>query len=85
MDIVSHAVSRGSSGFAVGCKVYRFVVRYSMNVALPSPRPKDREQAVHPFVVLILLNCATLKFVSYTSNLLEQMYDFQQRTMFHPK
>ena len=34
---------------------------------------------------LILLNCAKLKFVSYTSNLLEQMYDFQKRTMFHPK
>ena len=34
---------------------------------------------------LILLNCAKLKFVSYTSNLSEQMYDFQNRTMFHPK
>ena len=29
----------------------------------------------------ILLNCAKLKFVSYTSNSLEQMYDFQKRTM----
>ena len=28
----------------------------------------------------ILLNCVKLKFVSYTSNLLEQMYDFQKRT-----
>ena len=27
----------------------------------------------------ILLNCAKLKFVSYTSNLLEQMYDFQKQ------
>ena len=26
---------------------------------------------------LVLLNCAKLKFVSYTSNLLEQMYDFR--------
>ena len=26
----------------------------------------------------ILLNCVKLKFVSYTSNLLEQMYDFQK-------
>ena len=34
---------------------------------------------------LILLNCAKLKFVSYTSNLSEQMYDFQKCTMFHPK
>ena len=34
---------------------------------------------------LILLNCAKLKFVSYTSNWLEQMYDFQNRTMFHQK
>ena len=24
-------------------------------------------------------------FASYTSNLLEQMYDFQKRTMFHMK
>ena len=32
---------------------------------------------------LILLNCVNLKFVSYTSNLLEQMYDFQKRTMLH--
>ena len=31
----------------------------------------------------ILLNCVKLKFVSYTSNWLEQMYDFQKRTMFH--
>ena len=30
----------------------------------------------------ILLNCMKLKFVSYTSNLLEQTYDFQKRTMF---
>ena len=29
----------------------------------------------------ILLNCAKLKFVSYTSNLLEQMYDFQKRSV----
>ena len=34
---------------------------------------------------MILLNCAKMKFVSYTSNLSEQMYDFQKRTMFHPK
>ena len=34
---------------------------------------------------LILLNCATLKFVSYTSNVLEQMYDFPKRTMFLQK
>ena len=32
---------------------------------------------------LNLLNCAKLKFVSYTSNLLEQTYDFQKCTMFH--
>ena len=34
---------------------------------------------------LILLNCAKLKFASYTSNWLEQTYDFQKRTMFRPK
>ena len=34
---------------------------------------------------LTLLNCVKLKFVSYTSNLLEQMYDFQQCTMFLQK
>ena len=31
---------------------------------------------------LILLNCAKLKFVSYTSNWLEQMYEFQKCTMY---
>ena len=30
-----------------------------------------------------LLNCAELKFVSHTSNLSEQMYDFRTCTMFH--
>ena len=34
---------------------------------------------------LILLNCAKLKFVSCTSNLLEQMCGFQKRTMFLQK
>ena len=33
----------------------------------------------------ILLNCMKLKIVSYTSNLLEQMYDFQKCTMFLQK
>ena len=33
----------------------------------------------------ILLKCVKLKFVSYTSNLLEQMYDFQKCTMFLQK
>ena len=32
---------------------------------------------------LILLNCAKLKFVSDTSNWLEQTYDVQKCTMFH--
>ena len=31
----------------------------------------------------ILLNCAKLKFVSYTSNCLEQTYGFRKCTMFH--
>ena len=50
------------------------------------------EQANHPISVpcpkrhfQILLNCAKQQFVSCTSNLLKQMYDFQKRTMFHPK
>ena len=34
---------------------------------------------------LILLNCAKLQFVSWTSNLLEQMYDFRKCTMFLQK
>ena len=33
----------------------------------------------------ILLNCVKLKFVSYTYNWLEQMYDFRKRTMFVQK
>ena len=62
------------------------------NVTLELLCPKDREQAVHPCAILrprkwflILLNCAKLKFVSYTSNWLEQMYDFRECTMFHLK
>ena len=31
------------------------------------------------------MNCAKLKFVSYTSNLLEQMFGFPKRTMFLQK
>ena len=34
---------------------------------------------------LILLNCAKLKFVSYTYNWLEKMYDFHKCTMFLQK
>ena len=35
-----------------------------------------------PFIII----CVKLRFASCTSNLLEQMYDFQKkRTMFHPK
>ena len=34
---------------------------------------------------LILLNCAKLKIVSYTSNWLEQTYGFRKCTMFHLK
>ena len=33
----------------------------------------------------ILLNCEKQQFVSQTSNLLEQMYDLQKRTMFLQK
>ena len=33
--------------------------------------------------LLILLNCAKLKSVSYTSNLMDQMYGFRKYTMFH--
>ena len=47
--------------------------------------PTNQEREHHPFAVLhprrwflILLNCVKLKFVSYTSNLLEQLYDFQR-------
>ena len=50
------------------------------------------EQATHPISVQcperwfqILLNCEKQQFVSCTSNLLEQMYDFQKRTMFLQK
>ena len=50
------------------------------------------EQANHPISIQcpkrwfqILLNCAKHQFVSYTSNLWEQMYDFQQCTMLFQK
>ena len=50
--------------------------------------PINREREPRPFSIQrpkrwfrILLNCVTLKFVFYTSNLSEQMYDFQKRTM----
>ena len=50
------------------------------------------EQATHLISVQcptrrfqILLNCEKLQFVSCTSNLLEQKYDFQKRTMFLQK
>ena len=42
-----------------------------------NPAPKE--------MILILLNCKKLKFVSCTSSLLEQMYDFQKCTMFLQK
>ena len=52
--------------------------------------PKNQVRRYHPISILhprkwllILLNCAKLKFVSCTSNWLEQMYDFQQCTMLH--
>ena len=35
--------------------------------------------------LLILLSCEKRQFASYTSNLLEQMYDFQKRTIFTRK
>ena len=38
---------------------------------------------LHPRKWFLILNCAKLKFVFYTSNWLEQMYDFQKSTMFH--
>ena len=48
--------------------------------------PTDQEREHHPTSILhpknrflILLNCVKLKFVSCTSNLLEQMHDFQKR------
>ena len=50
------------------------------------------EQAANPISVQcptkwfqILLNCEKQQFVSCTSNLLEQMYDFQKCTMFLQK
>ena len=50
--------------------------------------PIDQEREYHLTSILhpkkwflILLNCAKLKFVSCTSNLLEQMYDFQKHIM----
>ena len=53
-------------------------------------RSHNQVQVYHPTSILcprkrfvILLNCAKLKFVSSTSNWLEQMYDFHKCTMFH--
>ena len=52
--------------------------------------PINQVRVYHPNSVLcpekwflILLNCSKLKFVSHTSNWLEQMYDFQKHIMFH--
>ena len=54
--------------------------------------PTNRERKSRPFSIQrpkrwfrILLNCVKLKFVSYTSNLLEQTYDFQKSTTFFQK
>ena len=51
--------------------------------------PTNRERESRPISIQrpkrwfrILLNSAKLQFVSYTSNLLEQMYDFKKCTMF---
>ena len=50
--------------------------------------PRNQERVFRPTSILrpekwflILLNCAKMKFVSYTSNWMEQMYDFPKRTM----
>ena len=52
--------------------------------------PINQVRVDHPISILhprkwllILLNCAKLKFVSHTSNWLEQTYDFQKCTIFH--
>ena len=49
---------------------------------LQSPSPKDRQREFHASreIILASVNCVKLKDVSYTSNLLEQMYDFQKCT-----
>ena len=53
--------------------------------------PIHQLRRYHPTSILhskkwfpILLNCAKLKFISYKSNLSEQIYDFQKRKIFHP-
>ena len=63
----------------------RSEIRQSLN-------PKDRERESHPCVNLhrkkspqLLWNCVKQKSVSCTSNLLEQMYDFQRCIMFLQK
>ena len=67
-----------------------FWVVFSKNFLQSEPIDQEREyyptSILHPKKwFLILLNCVKLTFVSCTSNLLEQMYDFQKHTMFHPK
>ena len=54
--------------------------------------PINRQRETRPISIQrpkrwfrILLNCVKLKFVSYTSNLLEQMYDFRKCTVFLQK
>ena len=76
----------------VGSDTCLSVLCYS-DSCFPELRRSDRinqVQVYHPTSILhprkcflILLNCAKLKFVSYTSNWLEQTYDFQTSTMFH--
>ena len=64
----------------------------SCSQELQRSNPTIREQAARLISIQrpkrwfqILLNCAKLKFVSYTSNLLEPMYDFQKHIMFLQK
>ena len=77
----------------IGTNVWLPKMHYDSDSCFQELRRSDpiyREQVIHPTSILhpkkwflILLNCAKLKFVSCTSNSLEQMYDFHKCTMFH--
>ena len=59
------------------------LIRVSKNCDDQTPMSQEREYGLTSILrprkwFLILLNCAKLNFVSYTSNLSEQMYDFQK-------
>ena len=74
---VQHAVLSGSESCSQEQKQSNPITREQAARLVSIQRPKRWFR--------ILLNCVKRQFVSCTSNLLEQVYDFQKGTMFHQK